>query len=50
LISEFRYPDDRADAVHPDAVAARLGLAAGGSLTTVLAGALHDAEQWAGEL
>lgn len=50
LLSEFRYPDERPDAVHSDAVAARLGLAAGGSLTTVLAHTLHQAEQWAGEL
>ncbi|ORM31874.1 urease accessory protein UreD [Williamsia sp. 1135] len=50
LLSEFRYPDDRPDAVHPSAVGARLGLAAGGSLTTVLAGTLNDAEQWAGDL
>lgn len=50
LLSEFRYPDERPDAVHAGAIAARLGLAAGGSLTTVLAGSLHQAEQWAGEL
>ncbi|MCZ4550887.1 urease accessory protein UreD [Gordonia rubripertincta] len=50
LFSEFRYPDERPDAVHPDAVGARLGLAAGGSLTTVLARTLNDAERWAGDL
>ncbi len=50
LLSEFRYPDERPDAVHPTAVAVRLGLAAGGSLTTVLADSLLHAEQWAGEL
>ena len=50
LISEFCYPDERADLVHPAAVAARLGLAAGGSLTTVLAGTMPDAERLAGEL
>ncbi|PYE20726.1 urease accessory protein [Williamsia limnetica] len=50
LLSEFRFPDDRPDAVHPRANAARLGLAVGGSLTTVLSGTLNDAEQWAGDL
>jgi urease accessory protein len=50
LLSEFRYPDSRDDAVHSTAVAARLGLAAGGSLTTVLAGSLSRADQLAGEL
>jgi urease accessory protein len=50
LMSEFRYPDHRDDAVHTTAVAARLGLAAGGSLTTVLAGSLANADHLAGEL
>jgi urease accessory protein len=50
LLSEYRYPDPRADIVHSTAVAARLGLAAGGSLTTVLTGSLSRADQVADEL
>ena len=34
--SVFRYPDTRADQVDPEAFAARLGLASGGSLATAL--------------
>ena len=50
LISEFCYPDDRADVVHPTAAAVRLRPAAGGSLTTVLADTMLHAERLAGEL
>jgi urease accessory protein len=50
LISEFRYPDDREDVVHPTATAARLRPAAGGSLTTVLADTMPRAEQLARDL
>ncbi|WP_020107650.1 urease accessory protein UreD [Nocardia sp. 348MFTsu5.1] len=50
LISEFCYPDDRDDLVHPTAAAARLRPAAGGSLTTVLADTMPHAERVAGEL
>jgi urease accessory protein len=50
LLSEYRYPECRVDAVHPTEVAARLGLAAGGSVTTVLAETFTAADRVAAEL
>jgi len=50
LLSEYRYPDNRPDTVHPTATAARLGLVAGGSVTTVLANTLTAADRTAAEL
>ena len=50
LLSEYRYPDNRPDTVHPTATAARLGLVAGGSMTTVLANTLTAADRTAAEL